>query len=179
MNTINKVYVMVVLAGLVIGCTVDKNQVINATEKTIPISPIGKPGAPISMSYKILTESPDPGEEIEIEVKFESRIKSAIAVKANSNNKLIWTSTEKEWSSVANKLGVRDVLPLLRVTAPEKGIFYIHLVANVVQDGKTLAKPFTIPVKIGNDPIELESVGEVVTDESGQRIIIQKAKSDN
>ena len=78
-----------------------------------------------------------------------------------------------------NKSGVREALPVLKVIAPQNGLYYIRLVANVIKDGKTLAKPFVIPVKVGDGELVLEPAGEIVTDDKGQRVIIQKAETDN
>ncbi|MCP3673482.1 MAG: hypothetical protein GY829_03275, partial [Gammaproteobacteria bacterium] len=53
--------------------------------------------------------------------------------------------------------------------------YYIRMMATIELDGKSLSKPFIIPVRVGDSTFELEPVGEVVTDEKGQTLIIQKA----
>jgi len=165
---------------MVFSCTSDNNQTtVKSAERKIVNTPIGKPSAPISMSYKILNTSFKANEEINIEVTFQSRIDSPISIQMNSAKKLTWLNNNKNWQREMNKSGIRETLPPLKVIAPENGLYYIRLMASVVVDGKTLSKPFTIPVKVGDDPVELEPVGEVIIDEKGQRIIIQKSESNN
>lgn len=181
MKTINTFLLAAILASVNVGCTTSNDQIIGPVEKNKNVEPVGKPSAPISMSYKVLTASPQPGQEIEIELKFSSKINSAIVVEANSSaNKLTLLNANKSWQSALNKSGDRQALPVLKVIGPEAGLFYFRLVANVVEDGKTMAKAFVIPVKVGDSETEVESNGKIVTDEKGQRVIIQKAeKSEN
>ena len=176
MKTTNIFLLAATLAMVNVGCTANNDQTIAPVEKNKGIEPIGKPSAPISMSYKVLTASPQPGEAIEIELKFSSKINSDIVVKANSSaNKLTLLNANKSWQSVINKSGTRQALPVLKVVASEAGLYYFRLVANVVEDGKSMAKAFVIPVKVGDSEIEIEPVGKIVTDDKGQRVIIQKA----
>ncbi len=67
----------------------------------------------------------------------------------------------------------------MKVVAPADGVYYVHLVAQVMDGGKLQYKPFTIPIKIGDAEVVLESPGEIITDEKGQKVIIQKVGSNN
>lgn len=176
----NKVLILAILTSILFGCAADREQVTSVVEEKWIVAPTGKPSAPISMKYRILTSTPKVGEEIEVEVSFQSKVESAINVKTNfSDNKLSFLNNNKSWQSSMNKSGVRQALPVLKVVAPDNGLYYIRLVANVTLDGKTLAKPFVIPVKVGDGEVALEPVGEIVIDDKGQKVIIQKAKTEN
>ncbi len=176
MKMMNTLLLTTAMAVMVVGCAADKERAETQVKKQTIIEPIGKPSAPISMSYKILTDSPKPGEEIEIEVNFQSKVESVIFVKANTSaNKLTLINANKNWQSSMNKSGDRETLPVMKVTTSVEGLHYLRLVANVIKDGKTLAKAFVIPVKVGDSKVEIEPAGEIVTDDKGQRVIIQKA----
>jgi len=179
MNIIYKTSLLTALIGSLVACTADHDQTItHTTEKELTQKTIvGKPSAPISMSYKMLNSTAQPNEEINIEVSFQSQFDSPISIQMNSAEKLTWLNNSKNWQREMNKSGVRETLPPLKVIAPENGLYYIRLMASVVIDGKTLSKPFTIPVKVGDGSVVLEPVGEVVVDEKGQRVIIQKSES--
>ncbi|WP_168204027.1 hypothetical protein [Aliikangiella coralliicola] len=180
MNTINRIGLAALLGGALMACTSESGQrVVSQVEKSPVSHTYSKPGAPITMTYNVLTSSPKAGEEIEIEVSFKSAAKSSVKSEMASAKKLTWLNGNTNWTSQLQKSGQRESLPVLKVIAPQNGIYYINLVASVEQDGKTMAKPFTIPVKVGEGPFELAPVGEVVTDEKGQRVIVQKAESNN
>ncbi|MBV1908944.1 MAG: hypothetical protein KUG78_06445 [Kangiellaceae bacterium] len=161
------------------GCTIDSSTVSPLPEKDSQSGPIGKPSAPISMSYKILTENPKAGDEIEIQVTFSSTVSSAISTSMKSAKKLTWLNSKTNWESTLSKSGERSRIPSLKVSAEEDGIYYVHLMASVVEQGNTLFKPFTILVNVGSVEPILESAGEIVVDEKGQKIIIQDGDSNN
>ena len=182
MSKLNQHSLWATLAILLFAGTVNttEQQQTSAQKDQKSISPpAAKPSAPISMQYKVLTASPKPGEEIEIEVSFNSPIKSPIKSNLTSAKKLTWMNSNKSWQSVVSKSGRREAMPRLKVIAPEDGIYYLHFVATVEIEGKLLAKPFTIPVQVGEGPFELEPVGEVIIDDKGQKVIIQEGESDN
>ena len=179
MNTINRIGLAALLSSAIMACTSESGQQISHVEKKPANSSYSKPGAPISMDYKVLNTSPKAGDEIAIEVSFKSNVKTPIKSQMTSAKKLTWLNSSKNWNSQLQKSGEREPLPQLKVMAPADGMYYITLVATIEHDGQTMAKPFTIPVKVGEGPFELEPVGEVVTDEKGQRVIIQKGESNN
>jgi len=174
MNIVNKLSVIVILAATMVGCTVESNKKTSELNKSVPVQPLGKPSAPISMSYKILTESPKAGDEIEIQVRFQSRVKSPIKVQMDNAKNLTWHNSSKNWEPRVNKSGLSEPLPLIKISAPKNGLYYVNLIASVKEDGQMLAKPFTIPVRIGEGSVELDSTGEVMVDENGQKIIVHK-----
>ena len=173
---------LVTLTVLLTACGTDTKveQTTEAPVKTkASTTTYQKPGAPISMNYQILTQAPQPGDEIEIEVRFDSSIKSTISTKMTKGENLTLLNQEKSWQSFANKSGDFGTLPKLRFTADSEGIHYLNLIATVEEEGEVLSRPFIIPIKVGNGEVELESVGEVVTDGKGQKVIIQKAQKSN
>lgn len=162
------------------GCTADSSQTIMLEGKDSQSSPISKPSAPISMVYKVLTENPKAGDEIEIQVEFSSSISSTVSSKMKTSKDLDWLNTKSEWNSTLNKSGLRSDIPMLKVSAPKDGVYYVNLMASVIDEsGKVLYKPFTIPVTVGNGTVILESPGEIVLDEKGQKVIIQNVDSNN
>lgn len=176
-----KIGLLVVITSMIFACTSDNNQtaVSPPTKQKTTSTPIGKPSAPISMTYNMLNSSPKPEEELNIEVNFQSSVDSPISVKMNSAEKLSWLNNDKNWQQSLNKSGERNTLPVMKVVAPENGTYYIRLVASVNIDGKMQSKAFVIPVKVGSDSITLEPVGKTLVDEKGQRVIIQKSESNN
>jgi hypothetical protein len=175
-----KTILAITLAVAITGCSADKAPVVPEKAKTKPSTgSVGKPSAPISMSYKVLTENPMPGQEIEIQVVFSSHIKKDVSANVKTAENLTWVSSEKSWQASFSKSGQYSAVPNLKVVAQEKGIFYIHIMANVMDNGKALYKPFVIPVNVGNVERTLESPGEIIVDENGQAVIVQKVDSDN
>ena len=168
------------LALAIAGCASEKQaQVTEVDNKEVQTASVGKPSAPISMHYKVLTENPKVGDQVEIKVEFSSTAKSTISANMTAAKSLNWFNSEKSWQTSLNKSGQQSELPTLKVSADQKGVYYIHLMASVEVEGKTLYKPFTIPVNVGNGTVSLESPGEVVTDDKGQKVIIQSVDSDN
>ncbi|WP_196139916.1 hypothetical protein [Aliikangiella sp. G2MR2-5] len=137
---------------------------------------VGKPSAPIYMNYKLLTKNPSAGEQIEISLSFSSRVKSGIRANITPSDKLTWVSQQLDLHSELRKSGERSALPTLKVVAPKDGIFYIHLVASVEENGQILSKPFTIPVVVGKGDTQLE-VGQYEIDSKGQKVKVMKAES--
>ena len=167
------------LALGIAGCTTDTKKVLTEGEKIVESAPVGKPSAPISMNYKVLTENPKPGQEIEIQIEFSSTISSSISAEMKAAKDLTWINSEKTWEVSMSKSGESKALPSLKVSASENGMYYVYLMASITDNGKKLYKPFTIPVKVGNGELNLESPGEIQVDDKGQRVIIQKGESDN
>ncbi|MCP4270739.1 MAG: hypothetical protein GY781_02060 [Gammaproteobacteria bacterium] len=178
MKNLNIISLIAVLSSALFACTSDtstSSSDITQKENKNVNTPIGKPSpAPITMDYKILNPLAKAGEEIQVEVKFNSREKAPVVSTMTSAKKLTWISSDISWQSEMTKSGNRESLPILKVVAPTDGIYYIRMIATIESDGKSLSKPFIIPVKVGNAVVELEPVGEVVTDEKGQTVIIQK-----
>ncbi len=168
------------LTASVVGCSVEKQKVNSTNSETNQaVASIGKPSAPINMSYKILTDNPVPGQEIQIQVTFSSPLKSNVSASMKAAEGLTWASSEKSWQANISKSGQYSSLPNMKVVAPADGVYYVHLVAQVMDGGKLQYKPFTIPIKVGDAEVVLESPGEVITDEKGQKVIIQKVDSNN
>jgi len=171
----------VLLSSAAVACTSDNN-VVEQTEKSESNkvrSYIGKPGAPITLDYILSKKNLKPGEEFNVQLSFQSSVESPIIVKASSFKKLTLLNSQKNWQTGLTKSGHRETLPALNLIALENGTFYIKLLASVEQNGQTFYKPFVIPVVIGDGAIQLQPVGEVVIDDNGQKIIIQKGDSSN
>ncbi len=186
MNLSSKTYLALVAVSLVSGCTAEPgmpeiNKVEHQAkiEKKVVTTPIGKPSAPITMSYVISKENIKPGDEFTVDLEFQSRVDSKISINTNSFKKLNLMNTQKSWSTGMIKSGKRDSQPKLNFVATENGTFYIKLMAGVVQDGNILLKPFVVPVVVGDGAVNLQAVGEVITDEKGQRVIVQKGSTNN
>ncbi len=175
MNKLFKNLSVILATTFMVACTAETPQKnMNSNQKTITVN--GKSGAPITMEYSVITQSPKAGDEIEIQVSFKSKLRSAVKVEVTSAEKLTWLSGDKNWQNIVNKSGIRESQPPLRVIASEDGVYYIHLIASIEENNSIMAKPFTIPVSVGNGVRILEEVGDVVTDEKGQKVIIQKAE---
>ena len=170
-----KIITLALLTSFMFSCTTETTKVTEAENQPAMVNG-GKPSAPISMQYKVLTQSPQVGEEIEIQVNFNSRIKSAVMVEMTSAKKLTWLNTNKTWQNSFNKSGSRETSPNIKVIGNEVGVFHINLIASIEENGSVVSKPFTIAVQVGNGERQLETVGEVMTDSKGQKVIVQKAK---
>lgn len=181
MKSFNKTLLVTFVAAGLVACSSEQPNVASTEVSKSAKAPfkrsIGKTGAPIDMQYKILNAKPQVGQEIEIEVSFNTPLKSSVNSQFHAPEKLIWVSSAKSFESSVNKASQRSTIPNIKVVAEKEGVFYVHLVASVMHDGKRLAKPFTIPVRVGNGAFELEKPGEVKVDEKGQTIIVQKAET--
>ncbi len=167
------------LNGSVLACSTEAQRAASANP-----APSGqltqKQSVPISMQYQILTQSPQAGDEIEIEVSFQTSLNSMVSSKMTGAKRLNVVNAYHSQQPVLNQNMALKTSPQpnLKVTAPNDGVYYIHFIAETEQDGQTIAKPFVIPVKVGSGKIELEPVGKIVTDDKGQKVIIQEAESD-
>ena len=181
MISIDKALTVMVFAGMMVGCTSDDSAVESPakTETKKVLIPTGKPSAPITMNYVISKQNLAPGEAFSLQLNFQSALKSSISVKTNSPEKLTLLNTQTKWQTNMTQSGEREILPVLNLVAPENGTYYIRLMASVEQDGKVFSKPFVIPVVVGDGAIHLEPVGEVVIDDNGQKVLIQKGDSSN
>ena len=159
------------------ACSTDNNTTQSSDKKINPSTV--KPSAPISMNYEILTALPKAGQEIEIKLTFDSKFDAVVTTHMTSAKKLSWLSSQKSWKSNLAGSDQQNMLPNIKVVAPKDGLYYIHFVASIVQDGKVLPKAFTIPLQVGEGPFKPEPVGEVITDDKGKKVIIQKGESDN
>ncbi len=170
-----KAMLILAFSASIVGCSAEKQKVASvSTETNSATASVGKPSAPINMTYKVLTENPVPGQEIEIRVAFSSPLKSTVSANMQAAEGLTWASANTRWQAEISKTGQYTNLPSIKVVAPANGVYYVHLVAQVMDNGKLQSKPFTIPVKVGNAEAKLQSPGEVITDEKGQKVIIQK-----
>ena len=180
MNTTNQLGVFAVVLMILTGCTKEtQTTVVGTTDKGATTQTTSKPSAPIYMSYKVMTESPAPGEEILIAVDFSSSIKSEVSAEMASAKKLTWVSNQTKWRFSPSKSEDLNDQTKFRVVAPEDGVYYINFVASVEQDGKVQRKPFTIPVNVGNGKVNLQSAGEVIIDDKGQKVIVQEVDSND
>ena len=182
MKSLRKLALLSISICILAGCTADTTETSQVDSKIDkqPVSAIvGKPSAPITMQYRLLTTSPKAGEEIEIEVSFDSTAATTVTSQLTSAENLTWLNREKNWHSTSSKSGEHASLPRIKVVAPQDGRYYLRFVAEVEINGEKQAKPFTIAINVGDGAVNVDSVGEVITDEKGQKLIIQKAESDN
>ncbi|MBO1256165.1 hypothetical protein J3L16_10765 [Alteromonas sp. 5E99-2] len=135
-----------------------------------------KPGAPIEMTYKVLTQAAQAGDEVEIEVSFDSPVKSTISTKLNPLKNMSLVNDKTSWQSHVAKSGEFESLPNLKLKAQADGLYYVTLVASIEVDGNVQSKPFVIPIKVGKGNVNLESSGEIIVDESGNKLIVHKAE---
>ena len=91
-----KLITLLLATSFMFACSTEATST-NAPEKQQPSVLGHKPGAPITMQYTVLTDSPKVGEEIAIQVNFNSRVKTAVMVEMTSAEKLTWLNTNKTW----------------------------------------------------------------------------------
>ncbi|MCO7223489.1 hypothetical protein [Pleionea sp. CnH1-48] len=179
MKSLLKLTVALSIASSLVGCTQEATPVVEMKKEAVAHA-YSKPSAPIELDYKVLTKSPLAGDLIEIEVAFRSSTKAPVKASVSSAEHLVWVEGKPQWSTqLSAKTGKYSAVAPIRVIAEKNGRFYINLVASVEQDGKTQYRPFTIPVQVGNEAVQHKPVGTVVTDEQGQKILIQKGQSSN
>ena len=182
MKNIQSFGLLAVISLVLSACTADTTEPtkkVAETKKQVTRPITGKPSAPITMEYRILTSAPKAGEEIEVEVNFKSPVANIVSSKLTSAENMTWLNSEKSWQIQSNKSGQSNAMPNLKVIAPEDGRYFLRFVAEVEVEGVKQAKPFTIAIEVGDGPFEPESTQEVVTDKKGQKVIIQKAESDH
>lgn len=181
MRVIMRVTLGASIIGFIFGCTSETSQTETASiEKAEVVHKyVGKPSAPILMNYEISNKQIEAGEEFEVNIEFSTSTKSEISLASTSAKTLNLLSDSKNWRSDILKPGEKAKAPSLRLIATENGTHYIKLVASIQHEGKIKSKPFVIPVVVGDGQVNLKAAGEVITDDKGQKVIIQKGDSTN
>jgi len=174
MKLVYRLIACMALLGAIGACDAARQ----AESDNTPVASPGKPSAPISMAYQVLTKSPQPGQEIEIAVSFKSTQQSNINAQLQSAEKLTWVNAEKSWQSSPQKNGAWSSLPHLKVVAPQNGLYFIHMMASVELDGKLVYKPFTLAVQVG-EPSTTNPNANIIEDENGEKLHVQQGDSHN
>ncbi len=139
----------------------------------------GKPSAPISIDYQPITKALYSGDSVDLNIRFkvgESARKLMVSTKASEQSGVsVSTITQAQ-----PKLGSDNTTDWMSVKADllQDGIHYIDVIATVEVNGERQFKTFAIPVVVGeaNWDEYLKPDGELKTDASGRKLLVQKAQ---
>ena len=133
---------------------------------------VAKPGAPFSISYKIIG-TPIVGSPVAVELRVSSR-RGAEVVQLDysipDGTSMMFHDAQP--SSIQLEFGVNDAWADQRVTIiPQReGRLYLNVSASIASDGGRSSTTIAIPIQVGQGGRELEVQGELAIDEDGELI---------
>ena len=141
-------------------------------EKFSTIGKYLKPGAAVDISYTTKRVATDEVSNIDITLS-SGLTKGDVSVKVNLDDNLIEESSlEKELTYQLNERN-NDYKINLDVLSEEEGLFYIRLLVTI--DG-TRSRSFAIPVYVGENIQNKQSLKPVITNSNGDRLSVSIAK---
>ncbi len=174
-----KLLITLALSTLFLTACSSEQSLVNSTKNTASTHQdyIGKATAPIEMSFQLSKKTFSVGENIEVEISFDSKIKKSITTKLSESKNLQQLSSNNNWNLAFNKSGDRQAPEKLTFMAEQEGRFYLDFVASIEVDGKLMHKAFSIPIQVGQ--VTTQNVDGVVTDETGKKVKVYKLKENN
>ena len=136
----------------------------------------GKPIlVPVDVKYRLLTK-PQVGQPFELELTIVSSLATmglGYSINAESGLSVDPAAIKRNF---AGKPARTPETTSLTITPLLEGRFYLRVSANIVLNGETRTRIVTIPIQVGEVGRQLESMGEVVTDDEGNPVVSLPAK---
>ena len=133
-----------------------------------------KSGSGVAFQYKLLGK-PTVGQALRISVLYDGVTSTAGAkatLRADSGLTMDGSVQEKSLVRGVGKQAQQSNAQEISVTPTAEGLFYVNVFTE--QAGRSAAA--AIPVRVGDKPLNLPTVGEVKTDASGAKVISMPAK---
>jgi len=132
----------------------------------------GKPGAPITVSYRIIGK-PVVGQPVAVDLNVSSTLgpqEITVHYRINDASAMQLAQSQPDRVRIApdeiNDRGVQQVT----VIPMREGRLYLNVSASVETEGGSMSTVTAIPIQVGDAPRELLEHGEVQTDEDGNAI---------
>jgi hypothetical protein len=133
---------------------------------------VSKPGAPFSMSYRIIG-TPVVGSPLTIELQIESlRAPREIAVDYRINDASSMMLHEAQPARVLLEPAANESVAVQRITiVPQReGRMYLNVSASIDSEDGSESSIMAIPIQVGVGTRQIEEQGEVTVDEEGEAI---------
>ena len=135
----------------------------------------GKPGAPITFSYKIVG-TPIVGQPLAIDVFVTSSGPQAgpvrVSYRVNDASSMTFPASQALQTEFAAKsAGAAPRSQQITVIPQKEGRLYLNVSAEVMTPTGSMLKTQAIPIQVGAAPLELKSAGELKEDADGEQVI--------
>lgn len=168
-------------AAVLVACESNSNFDAKTNTKEVTSKKVvkhftGKAAAAVDMDY-VIEKNIIAGDETEIKITFTNKKDvDDLLVSFKLDSGLVSSENLSNHNFGILPQGQESVV-LLRVTAANNGLYYIHVSATLVTD-KHQSRSFAIPINVGNVDVRksLKTMGNVTTDSTGRRIITTPAE---
>lgn len=177
-TTVKTMQVLVLSASLfaIAGCNESaptKVKAEQAPEETRPAAVVGKPTAPIDISYEVLS-SPEKGQPLQISVSVSPKVEAAnLVVDLRTSDAVQMNTTDGHWQMYNQKLGQTDTRTITVVPTSD-GHHEIVVHAGIEIDGVMQSRVLVIPFHVGVVQ-EIAVEKEVSYDEDGTAVVVLPA----
>ena len=137
----------------------------------------GKPSAPISMRYEIMS-NPVVGQAVQINVSVTSA-EGPVDVRYSITDRSALQFQQGQVESLEIADPSTGAVQQLSVVPMREGRLYVTVSAEVQAPGGSMIRSMSIPIKVGAAPAEATPNGEVVEGPDGQTVISLPAQESN
>lgn len=133
---------------------------------------IAKPGAPFSLSYKVIG-TPIVGSPVTVNLRVMSTLGSRplrVKYRINDANAMMFHEAQPLSIETAPAADENFVLQQVTVIPQREGRLYLNVGASVETEEGSMSSMMAIPIQVGTGGRILEENGEVQTDEEGEAI---------
>ena len=133
---------------------------------------IAKPGAPFSVSYKIIG-SPIVGSPVTVDLKVTSTLGSEpvlVSYRINDASAMVFHEAQPSEVELAPADNEDFIAQQVTVIPQREGRLYLNVGASVETDGGSMSSMMAIPIQVGSGGRELEEHGELQLDENDEAV---------
>ena len=133
---------------------------------------IAKPGAPFSVSYKIIG-TPIVGSPVTIDLLVTSRLGSepvTVSYRINDASAMMFHEAQPSQVRLLPANNEDFVKQQVTVVPQREGRLYLNIGASVETESGSMSSMMAIPIQVGSGGRELEENGELQLDENGEAI---------
>lgn len=150
----------------------DSNVVIKTEPVTGHDGTISKPGAPFSVSYKVIG-TPIVGSPVTIQLRVDSTVGPApmtLDYRINDLAAMMLAESQLESVRLEPASGEEFVTQQVTVVPQREGRTYLNVSASVETEDGTMSTVVAVPIQVGSGGRELAPHGELQVDENGETI---------
>lgn len=141
---------------------------------------VGKPSAPITVSYRIIGK-PVVGQPVAVDLDVNSTLGSEpVTVQYRINDASAMQLAESQPQAVTIAPGAANGEPAagvqqVRVVPLREGRLYLNVAASIETESGSMSTVTAIPIQVGDQPRTLREHGELQTDEEGNPVRVLPA----
>lgn len=133
---------------------------------------VAKPGAPFSVSYKIIG-SPIVGSPVTVDLKVTSTLGSApvkVSYRINDASAMVFHEAQPSEVEMAPADNEDFIAQQVTVIPQREGRLYLNVGASVETEGGSMSSMMAIPIQVGSGGREIEEHGELQLDENDEAV---------